>query len=930
MNENQHLILNLNDGKNLTPDIKFCEYNHTTGKYDITFYSGKIYAYGYQTIEWLKDPDVLDPSLVHITRRGRKFFNIRDIRVFHATATDYWRVNFTNGDSRIYDVRELTINKSCLSEAAAHNCLKYLRQISAINELKSPEGEPLLQKQYAKLDFIDDETAMAPYLAPEQFEMRTYPHHLLIFPFGGNTSQFQAVERALCNQVSVIQGPPGTGKTQTILNIIANLLIQGKTVQIVSNNNSATQNVFEKLASSQYNMGFLVAALGKSQNKQQFCMEQTGTYPDLSKWELPVEHQNTLLEKIQTHSREMLNLFLEQERLARAKQELDSLLLEIKYFEQFCSESGFVAPSTRLRPFVKSKTLMQLWQETRTFSERDRAVSFWFKLKCIFYGISEWSFYQNGLSAIITLLQSLFYQARQTELNDEISRLKNSLSGFNAKEKMDELTAWSMTYLRAKLFEQYGNRSERKVFTEDDLWLNASAVIQEYPIVLSTTFSSRSSLKSVTYDYLIMDEASQVDVATGALALSCARNAVIVGDLKQLPNVLKNDLKKQGDTIFESYALPQGYSFSQNSFLKSVCSILHDAPQTLLREHYRCHPKIIEFCNQKFYQNELIIMTEDHGEQDTLSLFKTVTGNHRREHINQRQIDVTLREVFPILSDTSPEDIGIIAPYRDQVESIVHQIGTNKIEVDTVHRFQGREKDTIVLTTVDDVVTDFSDDPYLLNVAISRAKKRLVLVTSCLEQPQDSNIGDLISYIQYNNFQVVQSETYSVFDLLYRQYTDARIDYLKRHTKVSVYDSENLMYGAIVDLLNDHSDLPFSVICHQPLRMLIRNMDRLDGELRQYAMNTATHIDFLIYNRISKYPVLAIEVDGFRYHKPGTRQYERDRMKDRILESYHIPLIRFPTNGSGEIEQIAQFLDRYQKNSRKTGVNRSNPSNKKS
>ena len=57
------------------------------------------------------------------------------------------------------------------------------------------------------------------------------------------------------NQISVIQGPPGTGKTQTILNIIANILMQGKTVQIVSNNNSATENVYEKLSSSKYNLG---------------------------------------------------------------------------------------------------------------------------------------------------------------------------------------------------------------------------------------------------------------------------------------------------------------------------------------------------------------------------------------------------------------------------------------------------------------------------------------------------------------------------------------------------------------------------------------------------------------------------------------------------------------------------------------------------
>lgn len=61
-----------------------------------------------------------------------------------------------------------------------------------------------------------------------------------IFPFGCNNSQYNAVKNAMENQISVIQGPPGTGKTQTILNIIANILMQDKTVQIVSNNNSAS------------------------------------------------------------------------------------------------------------------------------------------------------------------------------------------------------------------------------------------------------------------------------------------------------------------------------------------------------------------------------------------------------------------------------------------------------------------------------------------------------------------------------------------------------------------------------------------------------------------------------------------------------------------------------------------------------------------
>ena len=89
-------------------------------------------------------------------------------------------------------------------------------------------------------------------------------------------------------------------------------------------------------------------------------------------------------------------------------------------------------------------------------------------------------------------------------------------------------------------------------------------------------------------------------MATGALALSCAKNAVIVGDSKQLPNVVTEDVAKRTDIIFDNHNINEAYRFSKNSFLESICNLISDVPQTLLREHYRCHPKIIGFCNQKF------------------------------------------------------------------------------------------------------------------------------------------------------------------------------------------------------------------------------------------------------------------------------------------------------------------------------------------
>lgn len=116
--------------------------------------------------------------------------------------------------------------------------------------------------------------------------------------------------------------------------------------------------------------------------------------------------------------------------------------------------------------------------------------------------------------------------------------------------------------------------------------------------------------------------------------------------------------------------------------------------------------------------------------------------------------------------------LGIIAPYNRQVEEIRAQIP--EAETATVHKFQGREKDTVIISTTDNVAGEFSDNANLLNVAVSRAKKRLALVVSGNEQPRGSNIAALIDYIRYQNFEVKESSVCSVFDFLYSRYTEER------------------------------------------------------------------------------------------------------------------------------------------------------------
>ena len=73
-----------------------------------------------------------------------------------------------------------------------------------------------------------------------------------------------------------------------------------------------------------------------------------------------------------------------------------------------------------------------------------------------------------------------------------------------------------------------------------------------------------------------------------------------------------------------------------------------------------------------------------------------------------------------------------------------------------------------------------------------------------------------------------------------------------------------------------------------------------------------THVDFLLFRKMDKSPLLAIEVDGTAFHAVGSAQAERDQKKNHIFEKCGIPLLRLRTDGSGEREKIAAALQSAQ------------------
>jgi superfamily I DNA and/or RNA helicase len=872
----------------LRNDISSCYYVDKQRRYSIRFSKGeKSYLYLPSNVDIAQFSRQLEPPFRIIRREdGEILHKVMGVSLYQGTHTIGYRVVFESGTIKDYSSDYLQIEEH-ISDHNSINVWDYLKEIAKYNRIPVDEDKTVsLADKYEKISFVEKNSILEAYLNKNKYGVHSQKQSAPIFPFGCNRSQYKAVRNALENRLSVIQGPPGTGKTQTILNIAANLFLCGKTMQIVSNNNSAVSNVQEKLQT--LGLDFLCAQLGRSSNKMDFISNQSGLYPDMSSWR--VDNSNSLRQEAVLLSRELQQLYEIQEKLAISSEKLSEYKLQIERYpkqqvvENHCS-------TKRLEKF--------LLIVNREFSIKHH-LSWWTRFRLNFHRLPS---DEDALDQ----LQYLFFTAKINELEKECKQYSEFIKNIDTQN--DKLIKISMCVLKDFLSRQYNNNNERKVFSLDEIVRKTPVFLQEYPIVLSTTFSATSNINSsYKFDYIIIDESSQVDIAAGALALSCARNAVVVGDLKQLPNVVDSNTYEIANSIFEKYNIAESYRYTTNSFLSSICRLYHNIPQTLLKEHYRCDPLIIGFCSKRFYDGELIPMKKSQNDYPPIRVIHTVEGNHARGTVNLRQVAVVTQEIIPEI-EKHYHDIGIIAPYNNQVNelrSALQNAGRDYVAA-TVHKFQGRENDAIILSTVDNQIREFTDDPHLLNVAVSRAKKQFTLVVSSDEQP-DSNIQELINYIEYYQGETIKSKITSIFDLLYKDYTQELLNFYKTHSKVSEYDSENLAYWIILETIKEEGYSNLGLLMHYPLRHLISPSSDLTPEQRKYASHPWTHIDFLIYDTITHKAKLALEIDGTQYHRVGSAQSKRDEMKDSILDTIGLLHDRFKTNDSQEKEKLKKLL----------------------
>lgn len=906
MDERKYLVLirsKQGDFENTTQ--KVISIAPSNNRMNVTFQSGKTYAYNKNNIRYFEHPEIIniDGSIINFKNGVQRTWD--EAYIFGGQ----YIVLFTNRYSEAFPVEYVEVIPNIAGEQETKQLLDYYKYITTFLNKSSP----YLNYFYTeKLNQIRDDSVLSNYI--KGYPPKKMGSPSAIFPFGINPSQRQAVKNALTSQISIIQGPPGTGKTQTILNIIANLLCQNKTVAVVAGNNAATHNVYEKLKKE--NLEFITASLGNSDLQEAFFSKQSDV-PNVMDWKLSEDTLAKAKRVISATDNQISKLLEIQSEQARLREQLSRLEIESSYFEKYFHVTPLNPSNWSFGDNWSTPNLIEFMAEVDYFSHHEK-LTWPLRLRWLFkYHIYRFKDLKKLDSGLFKGLVSEYYLRKKRELEESKTTADTLLSSHDFENLLKRYTDSSMSVLKHHLYSKFHD-IEKTEFSKKSYKAFFDKFVARFPIILSTTDSIINNKNELAlFDYLIVDEASQVDLLTGVLSMSCAKNLVVVGDLKQIPHIPSQSIKSIHSSVDEQYGIVPGYSYLNESLLSSLNKVFsHNAPSTLLKEHYRCHPRIIDFCNQKFYDNQLVIMTN--SDNEPFHVIKTAPGHHTckspngKSQINFRELEVIQEELLAVsLKNEDPESIGIVTPYRAQVENANQIFGNVGIKIDTAHKFQGREKDIIIYSPTASWADSFNDSPNLINVAVSRAKERFIMVMSGeLLRKQGTNIGDLIRHIEYQSMSpsIFESKIISIFDCLYSEFSSVLQSFMDRRSNKSNHLSENLMATLLDDILAEESLTSFAYKLNYPLSLLINGFDMLNEREQEFGHNLNSHIDFLIYNKLDKIPVLAIEVDGYSHHDLNPKQKLRDEIKNSILSKIGLPLLRFSTKKSGEKIKIQRAL----------------------
>ena len=372
------------------------------------------------------------------------------------------------------------------------------------------------------------------------------------------------------------------------------------------------------------------------------------------------------------------------------------------------------------------------------------------------------------------------------------------------------------------------------------------------------------------------------------------------------PTYLKS-INNQLAALF-NYAVRYYDLNDKNSIYKTYLACDAVSEEILLSHHYRCNKKIISFNNKKYYNNKLIINSPD-KEANPL-IFKNIPANTTNYKNTAPQ---EVEEIISFIKENPDKSIGIITPFTNQKELIQHALkenGMENIPCGTVHAFQGDEKDVVLFSlaitqqTYQGTYDWLKNNKELINVATSRAKDQLVILSDIKELKRlhsagDDDIYELVDYVQTNGeAQVTARETSS------------------RALGIKPYSTQT--EAAFLTTLNHALDnvLNTNNRCVVQREVSIAHVFQ-ENESYDDLFYTG-RFDFVVYEkgyRGQDMPILAIELDG-KEHKENAIVRARDEKKNAICRAHGFELIRVENSYARRYNYIKNILIQYFKSVR--------------
>lgn len=648
-----------------------------------------------------------------------------------------------------------------------------------------------------------------------------------------NEEQRQAVTSALSADVSLIAGPPGTGKTQVVANLIVNAAIAGQSVLFTSKNNNAVDVVVKRVNEFDKKLP-LILRFDKSvkQSIADYTMPWYNAKSGNGKFESAMNEYCRALNAYEMLIRQKNSVVEVRNRLDELDQTIGSLReryphlfgklrdAEVREADEFLMQAEKVRDEKLNGPkTLWSKLMKTRWEKnleesaTKAFEGMNHFMAQFNDALQAYPDMTEreWMHFKNVYTTITGDLHKIAdynYLMAQLRDNASLEQLDVSMVGSHAEMQSKAKKAWQYwlqdhvkvfnAAQRARLLDYMNSLENDKV---DDF---PPVLLPLFPASAITSLSARRRIpfKAGLYDLLIIDEASQCDIASMIPLMMRARRVAVIGDKQQLGHICL--LNGQTDEAqMKANGVLQRWSYRTSSIYDLAMSMVSAENIVQLRDHHRSFLDIIQFSNQEFYGNTLRVATDysrlnapNNGKPIQGMQWMNVKGRTVRPEsggaYNLQEVEAVLRILRRLSVELGFEgSIGVTTPFHFQAEMIQKTLERddelrnhlelhNQLLIDTVHKFQGDERDVIVFSPVVSEGTKSQSLSFLkstgnlFNVAITRARALLVTVGD-KEYCKNCGVSYLEHFAEYDTGAQVPVEASEWEHLLQQALSDAGI-----------------------------------------------------------------------------------------------------------------------------------------------------------